>query len=99
MVLTLRWEVLRHKLIATLRYGIGFLCITGHWPHLMMAGPKEFAAIQHSLLKLFQVQINYRRNKEGDELRDHQPADDNQTQWPAGRTVGAIAECDGQCAK
>jgi hypothetical protein len=75
--------IFRGMLIATLRYGVGLLDIACYWPDLMMASPEEFAAIQDLLLELFEVKINYGRNKECNELRDDQPAHDNQTEGPA----------------
>jgi len=48
-----------------------------------MSRPEEGKMIQDPLLELFEVKIDGRSDEKGDELRDNQPADHNESQRPA----------------
>ena len=45
-----------------------------------MPSAEERNAVQHLLLEIFQVEVNDWRDVQGDELRYHQAADDDQAQ-------------------
>src|SRR6185295_7665957 len=57
-------------------------------------GAEERYAVEHSLLEPFQVEVDDRRDVQGDELRHDEPADDDQAERPARGAVGAEADRD-----
>src|SRR4051812_38823100 len=59
---------------------------------------QEGHLVEHLFLELLQVEVDDRRDVEGDELRHHQTADDGETQGTARRSVRTVAQRDGQRA-
>ena len=49
----------------------------------MMARAEEFTAIENAFLESFKVEINNGRNKQRDELGNHEPADYHQAKRTA----------------
>src|SRR3954451_21394170 len=56
-------------------------------------------SIEHLLLELFHIEVNYGRDVQRNELRDNQAANNNQSQRPSRGTIGSVAERDWECTK
>src|ERR1043166_140660 len=61
---------------------------------LRAPGAEKGTAVEYAFLKLLEVEIDYRCDVKRDELRNHQPANYNQAQRPARRTISAITQRD-----
>ena len=70
----------------------GFALVMG------MRATQERHLVEHVLLEPFKPQVNHRRHKQRDQLRENQAADDYKTQWPARCSVLAESERNGDCA-
>ena len=57
-----------------------------------VAAAEERNAVEHVFLEPFQPEINHRRDVERDQLRNDQPADDDQAKRTARRSIRAVAE-------
>src|SRR5438309_341684 len=86
-----RGQIRRHRFGATL--------MDAGWQLWRVPRTEERGAVEYLLLKLFEVKIDYRRDVERDELRNHQAADNHQPERPPRRTIRSVTQRDGHCAK
>ena len=78
---------------------MSFLQREGRHTLAFAGSAEEREAVQHLLLEFFEVEVDRRRDKQRDELRHDQPADDDQAQRPARRAIGSVAQRDRQRAQ